>query len=319
MKLKNIAIVGSLLPAQAGSNVGGVLIPLLLKHSEFTPTALLRSTSDYKPPSSSISIKIVDFDKFDSIVQSLRGTDAVLSLVCPSATKFEVQRRVIDAAVTAGVKVYFASEFVADILSPLFARMPTEVVGDKVESRQYLEKLAKEGKIHWMAINGGPFFDMWLMKGVAGFDLQDRKATIYDSGDKKLEWTPLPTICEAMVNMLNSPDEVLDRPTFILGVNNLTQNTLLAALEAEIGEFEKEYVDVVPIKEEAVALLERGELRRAMRGLTIDAQFGGKGERVGFAGMVENRLVGVEAVGVEKAVRMAFEEYGFKKGVSAVV
>jgi hypothetical protein len=71
-----------------------------------------------------------------------------------------VQKPVIDAAVAAGVKVYLASEFSADILSAIYAVLPTEVVGDKVLSRQYLEDLAKEGRINWMAINGGPFFDM---------------------------------------------------------------------------------------------------------------------------------------------------------------
>jgi hypothetical protein len=153
------------------------------------------------------------------------------------------------------------------------------------------------------------------MKGPAGFNLQTRKATIYGTGNKKLEWTPLPTICAAMVTMLKSPTAVLNRPTFILGVDNLTQHTLLAALEAEMGDgrpFEREYLDVVPIKQEAMALLGRGEVRQAMRGLTIDAQFGGEGERVGFAAKVENELVGVKPVEVREAVRAAFEEYGFK-------
>ncbi|KAI9867455.1 MAG: hypothetical protein M1813_009013 [Trichoglossum hirsutum] len=311
MELKNITIIG------AGSSVGRTLIPLLLKCPEFTITALLRPTSTYTPPSPLVSTKTVDFSSpdSDSLIQALHGTDALLSLVPPSATKFDVQKPVIDAAVAAGVKVYLASEFSADILSAIYAVLPTEVVGDKVLSRQYLEDLAKEGRINWMAINGGPFFDMWLMKGPAGFNLQTRKATIYGTGNKKLEWTPLPTICAAMVTMLKSPTAVLNRPTFILGVDNLTQHTLLAALEAEMGDgrpFEREYLDVVPIKQEAMALLGRGEVRQAMRGLTIDAQFGGEGERVGFAAKVENELVGVKPVEVREAVRAAFEEYGFK-------
>jgi NAD(P)H-binding len=147
-------------PSQAGSNVGRVFIPLLLEYPEFAITALLRPTSTFTFPSPLISTKLVDFASPDSLVQALHGTDAVLSLVPPSATKFEVQKPVIDAAVTAGVKVYFASEFSADILSAHYAVFPTEVVGDKVESRRYLEKLAKDGRINWMAINGGPFFDM---------------------------------------------------------------------------------------------------------------------------------------------------------------
>src|SRR5579862_549760 len=104
-------------PSQAGSSVGRALTPLLVEYPEFTITALLRPTSTYTSSSPLISTKIVDFASPNSLVQALRGTDALLSLVPPSATKFGVQKPVIDAAVTAGVKVYFASEFSADILS----------------------------------------------------------------------------------------------------------------------------------------------------------------------------------------------------------
>ena len=47
-----------------------------------------------------------------------------------------------------------------DISSPIYGRMPTSYVGDKRGVRGYLEGLSGEGKMNWMALNGGPFFDM---------------------------------------------------------------------------------------------------------------------------------------------------------------
>jgi hypothetical protein len=58
------------------------------------------------------------------------------------------------------VKFYFANEFVGDVDRKQYRMLPEAFVGAKVRIRAYLEGLAKEGKIAWTALNGGPFFDM---------------------------------------------------------------------------------------------------------------------------------------------------------------
>jgi hypothetical protein len=67
---------------------------------------------------------------------------------------------IIDAALAAKVKFYFANEFVSHVESEQYRRLPEEFVGGKVRIRKYLEGLASEGKIGWTSLNGGPFFDM---------------------------------------------------------------------------------------------------------------------------------------------------------------
>lgn len=158
-----------------------------------------------------------------------------------------------------------------------------------------------------MALNGGPFFDMWLSKGPAGFDIAGRKATIYDTGNTLACWTPLPVVASAVVHMLRSPHEnILNRGVFICGVKSVTQNNILAALESELGGGEKftvQRVPLEPIKEAAMKALERGEWKDATRGLALWFNFKEGVSKADFWSRVENELVGVQAVRVEDAVR----------------
>ncbi len=79
-----------------------------------------------------------------------------------AATSFSNQKLLIDAAIEAGVKLFFASEFVGNILGAYYQLFPKQWVGEKVAVRRYLEEKAKEGQICWTALNGGPFFDMCM-------------------------------------------------------------------------------------------------------------------------------------------------------------
>lgn len=78
------------------------------------------------------------------------------------ATQYEPSVRIIDAAVAAGVKFFFANEFVGNVGSEQFRRLPEVAAGAKVRVREYLAGLASEGKMAWTALNGGPFFDMCM-------------------------------------------------------------------------------------------------------------------------------------------------------------
>ncbi|OJD33525.1 isoflavone reductase family protein [Diplodia corticola] len=359
MELKNIAIVG------AGGNIGKHLVPLLLSSNRFHITALTRGT--YHPPDPRVRVIAVDYASRASLADALRGQDAVLSLVPGGQVRWDAQKRLVDASVDAGVRLFVPSEFVTDVLTPQYAVFPASFVGDKVALRGYLEELAEEGRIAWAALNGGPFFDMCecfvlfvkqpaarlqheekkkereggrekgdtlllrkleslipgcmtlgLLGGPAGFDIARRKATIYGTGNNLACWTPLPTIAAALLNMLLHPSRIANKAVFICGVKGVTQNALLAALEAELGEsFDVERVDIKKMKAEALELLEKGEVKKAMRGLTLSGQFNEEGSAANFWDKVENELVGVEPVGVREAVRQTLEAANLKERVTS--
>ena len=211
------------------------------------------------------------------------------------------------------MKFFFANEFVGHVDSPQYRRMPEAFIGSKVRIREYLRELAAAGRITWTSLNGGPFFDMWLMKGPAGIDVKNRKARIYGTGENALFWTPVGVIARAAGNMLRNPDAVTNRPVYICPFEKgeLTQRSLVDTLEAVLDtKFDIEVVDVAKINRNARIALERGEAGKAMKGLTVSNQFYEEDSGGDFSHLVENDLVGVEMMTVEEAVRDAVAKWG---------
>ncbi|KAI4674430.1 uncharacterized protein J4E88_008164 [Alternaria novae-zelandiae] len=322
MEIKNITILGP------GGNVGNAIITELLKDGpRFTITGITRPTSSYTPPST-ITHRTVDYTSFSSLQAAFQNQDAVVNCITGGATHYEPSKLIIDAAVAAGVKLFFANEFVGEITREAFRRLPETFVGGKCRIREYLEGLGREGKMAWTSLNGGPFFDMWLMKGPAGFDIPNRRARIYGSGNQPLHWTPLPTMGLAAGNMLRSPDPILNRPVLldpIVPSSNVTQHTLLRTLEKALDTtFTISHVDVDKIHRNALIVLKKwkeggeqeegkAQMGKAMKGLGVCNQFyegDDEGHAEDLERTVQNELVGVETMQLEDAVRDALERYG---------
>jgi len=146
--------------------VGSAIINELFKDGDrFKITAITRQASSYTAPAvSSITHKTVDYTSFDSLKDAFAGQDAVVNCITGGATQYDPSKLIIDAAVAACVKFFFTNEFVSNLMSEQYRRLPEAFVGGKVRIRSYLEGLGKEGKISWTSLNGGPFFDMceWL-------------------------------------------------------------------------------------------------------------------------------------------------------------
>lgn len=100
-------------------------------------------------------------------------------------------------------------------------------------------------------------------------------------------------MAQAAVYILKNLDAILNRPVFISGVRNSTQNNILAALEAEFGmKFEVEHIDVKEFKEKAMKALEEGHSRQAVRGLTMNSQFNEEDGYADFLGQSGERICG---------------------------
>ncbi|KAL8692389.1 MAG: hypothetical protein Q9218_002579 [Villophora microphyllina] len=306
MEIRRVAIVG------ANGRVGSAIVEELLQDSQFEQlTAIVRHASTYSPPSPAVFTKKADFSLLDSLVAALYHQDALLSCVPGGATDFASQKLLIDAAIAAGVKLFFASEYSANVMSPQYARLPTQFVGNKPQIRRYLEQKAREGNIAWTALNGGPFFDLWLTAGPAGFDIANRTATIYGTGNNLACWTPLPTTARAVHTMLLSETlpRILNKAVFICGVNDVTQNSILAALEAETGsQFRTKHIGIEEIRQQAAEALERSDWKAATRAMTITGQFDEENSAANFWHLVDNTAVGVEPVTVRQAVKAVIEK-----------
>lgn len=99
-----------------------------------------------------------DYSSHEDLVSAFKGQDAVVSTV--GAPALGDQIKLINAAIEAGVKYFIPSEFGGNTLNEKTAKLA--VFGKKVATRKYLEEKASEGKINYIVINNGPFFD-WGM------------------------------------------------------------------------------------------------------------------------------------------------------------
>ncbi|EUC48333.1 hypothetical protein COCMIDRAFT_34206 [Bipolaris oryzae ATCC 44560] len=331
MELKTIAILGP------GGPLGTAILNEILQHSPSpfkTITLITRPTSSYTPPpppstsTTTLLHKHADYTSPSSLLAAFSGQDAIVNCITGSATQYAPYRLIIDAALAAGVKLFFANEFVGDVGSPRYTRLPERFVGAKARIRRELEEMGREGRMGWIGLNGGAFMDMWLTKGPAGFSLPTSHARIYGTGNVPLYWTPLPVLARAAVHMLRNPEPVMNRAIHICPFvarpgepSCLTQHGLLRVLEEELGtKFEVEEVDVERIFRNAMMVLgryERGEpggegIAQAMKGLAVCNQF--YEEEVGgeksFSDLVENEVMGVEMMDVRDAVRDAISRYG---------
>ncbi|EUC27934.1 hypothetical protein COCCADRAFT_110442 [Bipolaris zeicola 26-R-13] len=332
MELKTIAILGP------GGPLGTAILDELLQQPSPIPfktiTLITRPTSSYIPPpppstsAPTLIHKHADYTSATSLLAAFSGQDAIVNCITGSATQYAAYRLIIDAALAAGVKLFFANEFVGNVRSPRYNRLPEGFVGAKARIRGELERMGGRGEMGWVGLNGGAFMDMWLTKGPGGFSLPTSHARIYGSGDVPLYWTPLPVLARAAVHMLHNPEPVMNRAIHICPFvarpgepSCLTQRGLLRVLEEELGtKFEIEEVDVERIFRHAMTVLaryEKGEARgegiaQAVKGLAVCNQF--YEEEVGagksFSDLVENEVVGVETMDVRDAVRDAISRYG---------
>ena len=283
--------------------------------NRFTITAITRPESPYTPPpGSQITHLTADYTSLASLTTAFSSQDCIINCLTGSATQYAPSKLIIDAAVATGVEFYFANEFVGYVTSPQFRRLPEAAVGAKVRIREYLQELSEKGRLDWISLNGGPFFDMWLMKGPAGFDIKNKKVRMYGTGENPLFWTPLPTMARAVVNILlqySTEKEVKNRAVYIAPIPQISQKRILETVERVLGKkFEVENVDVQRINENAKIALERGEVGKAVKGLALSNQFYEGDAGNDFSAEVTNGAVGVEEMSVEEAVRDAIERYG---------
>ncbi|EGR45357.1 uncharacterized protein TRIREDRAFT_81525 [Trichoderma reesei QM6a] len=199
--LKNVALVG------ASGNVGKVVLPALLAANKFTVTVLRRASSSPSTFPDGVRVVDVDFSSVESLTAALAGQDAVVSTVGSAALKDE-QKRLIDAAVAAGVKRFLPSEFGCDLTKELPAKLP--VFAAKVEITRYLEDKAKTTPLTYTLVYSGPFFD-WGLQYNFIFKSAGSKPVLYDGGNTVFSSSTLDAVAQAVVGVLLKPEETKNR------------------------------------------------------------------------------------------------------------
>lgn len=189
----------SLIAAQSGGTIGKYITEALLKTGKHKVTAITREDSNNSLPAGVLSKK-VNYDNQESLVEALRGQDALIITMNVMAPP-ETQAKLIDAAAAAGVPWVLPNEFGGDPLNVEMGR--DTMIGDrKLPFRDQIEKL---GKSSWIGVACGFWYEFSLggSENRYGFNFPNRAVTLLDDGKTKINTSTMPQVGRAVAALLS--------------------------------------------------------------------------------------------------------------------
>lgn len=213
--IKNVAVAG------ASGSLGTVVLERLIASAKFNIKVLRRngSKSTY---GSGVNVVDVDFESVESLKLALAGQDAVVAPLGASA--LGLQRQLIDASIAVGIQRFIPSEFGSDLENANARNLP--VFAGKVEIGDYLREKTKSSALTFTLVSNGAFLDWGLEMGFL-LDTSEYKPTIFNGGDFRFSTTTLRSVGDAVVGILDHPEETKNRTVYIEDLK-ISQNELLA-------------------------------------------------------------------------------------------
>ena len=215
-----------------------MLVPLVSSVQQFSmlfsrPTGSL-SLSYRDPHPNSVRVACVsDRPPTEELIKVLKGQDTLV--IAFAGSNDDLQIRYTDAAVHAGVQRFVPTDFGScDSSSPRALEL-IPLHGAKQKVRQHLQQLASASSMSWTSLVCGHFFGYGLKSGLLQYNLQTRKALIFDDGDVKWSSTMLETIALAVVRVLQRDEETENRMLYIQSVC-VSQNEVLKSLKRLSGQ-----------------------------------------------------------------------------------
>jgi nucleoside-diphosphate-sugar epimerase len=230
--IKNVIVIG------ASGSVGPPIVSALLE-AGFHVSVLTRTSSKSMFPVG-VTVHRGAYSDY-CLLSAFDSQDAVVSTIATVSVNQQIS--IIDAAIKAGVKRFFPSEYGIDTsLSHIPDFVPPAVA--KQDVVKYLKTKESAG-MSWTALCVGGFFD-WSFKypGLLGCDLPGRKLTIFDGGNAEFEMTNIDQIGRAVAASLQ-PDHLEETKNVYVYVNSftMTQNRVFEALQRLTGDkFEATHV-----------------------------------------------------------------------------
>ncbi|RYP10883.1 hypothetical protein DL764_000319 [Monosporascus ibericus] len=219
---KNVLLIG------AGGNLGVPALKEFLQ-SPYKVSILTRQESMSTFPEG-VPVFNADYTDISSVKAAMENQDVVISMVGGIAAGD--QKVFIDAALAAGVKRFFPSEFGPYSRDPKFSAL-NPVLPAKSATVDYLR--SKESMMSWSSLVTGGFFDWAMQVGFFGFDLASRTVTLIDGGTSVFTATTLPTIGKTLIAMLDHVDNTKNQYVFVLSFN-VSQKDILDIVEKVDGQ-----------------------------------------------------------------------------------
>ena len=175
----------------------------MLKNGKHSVTALSRDASAKVP--SGVTVKSVNYDDEATIVEALKGQDALIVTMGVTAPP-EQQTKLINAAAKAGVKYVVPNEYGYD-WDDTGAGKDTFLGTRCVPYRKQIEELG----MSWISVACGFWYEFSLAAGGYGFNLQDKTVTFVDDGTTPLTTSTWPQVGEAVAKLFSLPDGTLSK------------------------------------------------------------------------------------------------------------
>ena len=146
----------------------------------------------------------------------------------------DLQIRIIDAAIAAGVKRFIPDEFGHDTLNKTIqSRIPKYAGRAKVIN--YLKHSSKSNpSFEWSAIATGYTLDSNLISGNMGLDMEWHSATIHGIGTEPFAASSLERLGDAVARTIDHCDDVKNQYIYAAGVIT-SANEILRSAEKAIG------------------------------------------------------------------------------------
>jgi len=177
-----------------------------------------------------------------SLEEALKDQDAIVEAFNPMAAAY--QDNILKAAIRMGVKHIITPDFSSDTFNPQAHEL--RIFGPKLRAQTRLESLASQGKIHWTAIIVGPFYDWAIPRGLFWINKQDRKVTLFGSGNQRISMSALSIVGRATVAVLQHRKDFINRPAYFADYTISTNE--LIALVHEVTRPETWEIEHVPVE-----------------------------------------------------------------------
>ncbi|USP78681.1 hypothetical protein yc1106_05955 [Curvularia clavata] len=209
--------------------------------SEISTIHLQHKTSDFTSP---------------ALQAAFTGHDIVISTVAGSDS--ELQIRIINAVIAAGVKRFIPHEFSHDSLNgQLQARLPKHAERANVIS--HLKSLSEGNpNLEWTAISTGYTLDANLLSGDMGFDMEWHSVTIHGTGTELFAASSLTRVGQVVARVIANWEKT--KYQYIYAAGTVTSaNEVLRAIEKATGQqFAVGHYGVEECIEEGQKRIERG-------------------------------------------------------------
>ena len=264
------------------------MLNAIINSNIFNVTVLVRSASSAIFPSS-VKVVQVDFTSAVSLTNALKGQDALVSTV--GRPGLQGQTLMIDACIAAGVSRFMPSEFGSDLSNARTKAFP--VYGYKVSVSNYAEEKALANpRFSYTFLRTGVFLDWGLEKKFL-LDWESSTPRIYDTGDQLFTTTTLASVGQAVVGVLNHPEETKNRAVHVQDMT-VSQNGILAIVRklAPNKKYEPLYTDTAEMCKAAHEKIASGDLSTGVLYQHVIVSIFGEGYG-GIVAKSDNELLGI--------------------------